>query len=194
MKDELNVKLLKEGNDKAFKQFYEEYVVYFNKLALSSFGYIIKWIPLDDLIDEAFFISLNAINEYDEEKDASFKSFITLCVIRGWNKLYHKSKKSTVDNKVMVSLDDCVVKEEIKLTYYDILADPKAVIPSEMIKHEEEINRIFSIIKDSKIDHISEIINMRYMGYSSQEISEILNIPVRKINNSLYRVRKILKS
>ena len=134
--------------------------------------YVNNKIEYEDLIQEGMIGLIMAINGYDERKNVLFSTYAYLCIdkrIKNYiKKMNNKNNKMYLDNNI-----ECIDKKEpinelIEQEFFDSI-----------IKFKNNLNFIESIVFDLKIN-----------GYSYNQISSILEIPEKKVDNILFKIRK----
>lgn len=139
----------------------------------------------EDLIQEGLIGLLDAIEGFDENKGSSFEAYAVTCI----------------NNRIYSVLRDSTRKKNIPLNEYLSLSDesesypglPFAPSPEELVVWREEINRIYSMIKDKLSVAEKKVLSLYLQGYSYTAIAELLSIPVKSVDNALQRARKKLK-
>ncbi len=192
MEDGNLVKLAKQGNEKALVTLTKKYRPYFKSLALTKFNYILELVSLDELIQEALIVMLVAIDRYDPNREASFKTFTTFCVGRKWRNLYRDAKRKATNYGTVISLDQVYVREDSEYSYYDLIPDQKTIDPNDQLLFIERIDEMLEIVDHCRIKYAKEVISMLMLGYSRKEIGEALDITEKRVGNIIYRIRKLL--
>lgn len=146
----------------------------------------------NDLMQEANVAFTDAINNYDQEKEASLKTFISLCVERKLINVIEKSK--TQKSKILLeslSLDYDYNNEGLPLkdVIGDISSDP-------LIKYSEKesINALKDMIKNNLSELEIEVFSYMINGLNYTEIARILDKSPKQIDNTMQRVRGKVKN
>lgn len=127
---------------------------------------------MDDLIQEGNIALLQAIQKYSPDNNASFKTFAITCIKRRLFDLIRKNKQ-----KIFEDIDNFEITNSSTDPYYEVLA-----------------KEIMRTIDDVSTDIEKKIINMFLDGFSYKEIAKTLNVPEKKVDNSLQKIRKTLKN
>ena len=138
----------------------------------------------EDLVQEGMIGLYKAIQTFDESKQASFKTFATLCInsqiqmtIRNANR-----SKSKLLNEIM--LED----NEEKM-YLVVSMEPN---PEDKVINQED----FNYVKNEIISKLSllekQILKQFLLGKNYAEIAQILCIDKKSVDNGLNRIRKKL--
>lgn len=179
------VYLVREESEEAIDIIMDKYEPIIRNMA-SYYYDNFKFIKLDleDLIQEGRIGLLYAIRHFSETRNALFYSFAILC-IKGKmvNQLkYGCSKKNYIDF-VSFSYDElfansaCCAVDEIN-ELIDICD-----LQEKIIRFKYELNFDYSIIFELKIN-----------GFSYKEISKLLEIDLKRVDNCLYNIRKKFKN
>ena len=141
-----------------------------------------------DLYQEALLGFTDAINRYDEKKDASLPTFISLCVerrIRVILRKYNNSKSKIVNDTI--SLD--ALKEDTTKE----LQDKNDTDPLISISDEEGLNELESKINEILSDREQEVYKLLIKGFDIREISTKLDKSYKQVDNTIQRIRDKIK-
>lgn len=146
-------------------------------------------IDIEEVKQEANLAFSYAIHNFNEEKDASLSTFITLVVERKIRKVIkgHETLKSKVHSEILslngnntdVSLENFIGDET-----YEPLKKLENIDTLEYINSE-----VKSLLSDSEL----EVYNLMLEGLNYHEIAEILNKTPKQIDNTIQRIRIKLK-
>ncbi len=172
---------LKEAVDIIIERFYPMVV------KISS-NYYAPWAEDEDIIQSGLVGLLKAIYYYNPGKskfstfawrsiDSEIKSFLT----------YLNRKKNQVLSDAL-SIDGLNVENEDEESAYSFGAD------GENVSRYAVSSYIMESVKDKLKDIEKEIFSMWINGYSYSEISENLNINQKKVDNTVQKVKRLLKS
>ena len=137
-----------------------------------------------------------AVRDYNEEKNASFRSFAELCVNRQMItaiKAATRQKHQPLNS--YVSLNKPVYEEESEQTYMDFLQSNSGSLlnPEALLIGQE--NKSF--LEDQMVKNLSSfetrVLVLYLQGRSYFEISRVLDKPEKSIDNALQRVKKKLE-
>lgn len=141
-------------------------------------GYARDYAEPEDLAQEGFLSFLNAVDSFDPNRGAKFSSFADVCVTNGIRNAALKLKKNAGENhgseleengETISSPENIWFEKEKMLGVY-------GEIESLLTKREWDIFRLYLV------------------GLSYGEIAERLDIPVKSVNNAVFRVRKKLRA
>lgn len=136
----------------------------------------------DDFVQEGLFSLIQAIKTYDETKEASFSTYVSICVRRRLLSIV-KVRKKDFPNDVLVSLNnnnevlnlggsDCVEDELVNRDAYEILM--------------KKINNVLSPFEQS-------VFNCYLDVFTYEEIALALGTTPKSVDNALQRIRKKLR-
>lgn len=187
--DESIVKMAQEGSSTAY-----EYLIgkYKDLVKVKSKSYYIAGADNEDVIQEGMIGIFKAVRDFDEEKDASFRTFAELCInrqilnaIKGANRQKHQILNESV------SLSAGEDGEEEHSSLADRIAsanpdtDPEAMmLMREVVEYLKENNQdIFSPLE-------SQIWNEMLKGKSYREIAFTLRKTTKTVDNAIQRIKR----
>ena len=186
--DNMLIDMLSDANEDVRDSLYEKYLPTV-KFVVKKFMVSAKRLGLEqsDLMQEANVAFTDAINTYDQSKDASLQTFIVICVQRRLSNVISKAQtiKSKMDQQNL-SLDYDYDEEgrPLKEVLGSDLTDPSLTF-SEKETMEELKRKIKEQLSPLELEVFSYMIN----GLNYQEIAEILDKSPKQIDNTMQRVR-----
>ncbi|WP_405727789.1 RNA polymerase sporulation sigma factor SigH [Anaerotignum sp.] len=192
-KDEELVLMAQNGDDTA-----QEYLLdkYKSLVRAKSRAYFLIGADSEDIIQEGMIGLYKAVRDYNEERNASFRSFAELCVNRQMItaiKAATRQKHQPLNS--YVSLNKPVYEEESEQTYLDFLQSSSSSLlnPEALLIGQE--NKSF--LEDQMVKNLSSfetrVLVLYLQGRSYFEISRVLDKPEKSIDNALQRVKKKLE-
>lgn len=186
--DEQLVKMAQEGSETAQEILLEKYKGFVKK---KTKDYYIAGGDGEDLVQEGMIGLFKAIQNYDENRDASFRTFAELCVnnqissaIKKANRLKHQPLNESI------SFSKEVEGDGMDTTLGDMIQASSQHEPEELVLMRE----IVKVLKNSDGDMFSElewqVWNETLKGKSYQEIAEHLDRSPKSIDNALQRIKK----
>lgn len=180
-------------NEEATDLLYEKYK-YIIDILLSKYRAVLKYHNLDvlEVRQDAIIAFMDAINNYNQEKNASLPTFITICVNRKIQNVIRKS--STIKETVLresFSLD-YTYGDDDETTLADIIIEENSN-PELKVINKENYNILVSKIDESLSPFEKEVFDLMINNFQMEEISELLNEPVKKIYNTAHRIRDKIK-
>ena len=192
-KDEELVLMAQNGDDGA-----QEYLLdkYKSLVRAKSRAYFLIGADNEDIIQEGMIGLYKAVRDFNEEKNASFRSFAELCVNRQMItaiKAATRQKHQPLNS--YVSLNKPVYEEESEQTYMDFLQSSSGALlnPEALLIGQENKN----FLEDQMVKNLSSfetrVLVLYLQGRSYFEIAHVLDKPEKSIDNALQRVKKKLE-
>lgn len=180
--------LIGEQNEKASDLLYEKYKNVIDLKAKKYLKYGKKMgLEYNDLFQEGMLGLSEAINSFDDSKNAQFKTFANLCIERQMFSLLKKAsrKKHSLLNESL-SLDEKINDEDI--TLLDIVPE-KGANPSEMLEYIESKKEIFEFVEKSFTPLEKEVFELKLVGFDYNEIAKLLDKSYKSIDSALQRIK-----
>ena len=183
--------MIRENNDEAINNMYEKYKPLIKRLSLSFFmKYKHIGIDYDDLYQEGMYGLSEAIANYNINESNLFYTFAVICIKREMQRLIIKSNryKNNVLNYAM-SLDTIISDEGLILE--DVIYDEDQIVDKYVFDIYEKKN-----ILDLKYllkDVYSWVFELKINGFSNTDISVLLDITYKDVDNYLRSIKKNLK-
>ncbi|MBQ7757870.1 RNA polymerase sporulation sigma factor SigH [Anaerotignum sp.] len=192
-RDEELVLMAQNGDDAA-----QEYLLdkYKSLVRAKSRAYFLIGADSEDIIQEGMIGLYKAVRDYNEERNASFRSFAELCVNRQMItaiKAATRQKHQPLNS--YVSLNKPVFEEESEQTYMDFLQSSSSALlnPEALLIGQENKN----FLEDQMVKNLSSfetrVLVLYLQGRSYFEIAHVLDKPEKSIDNALQRVKKKLE-
>lgn len=143
---------------------------------------------LEDCIQILWVCFLNSIDKFDETKEKSFVSFLVVC-FNSKIKNHIRDLKRKNGKLYSVSIDT-KLKENENFSYIDILEDKE----NSLEKKYEMNEAVDSLYQTVDINDFERQVFVLYLyGYEYKEIGKILNCPTKKIDNTIKKVKEVIK-
>lgn len=141
-------------------------------------GYARDYAEPEDLAQEGFLSFLNAVDSFDPNRGAKFSSFADVCVTNGIKNAALKLKKNAGE------------------THGSELEENGETIssPENIWFEKEKMLGVYGEIESLLTKREWDIFRLYLVGLSYGEIAERLDIPVKSVNNAVFRVRKKLRA
>ena len=149
-----------------------------------------KKLDYDDIEIECLLVLENVIDNFNQDKDSSFKSYLWIClnskmkdILRSYN-----SKKNEVYKKI-ISLDSEINGIKMEDTIYN----NKDLVEFNVNFDGIDFSNIYSLVdgKFSKFEFL--IFDCLIKGYSPDEISLLVEVDRKIIYNTIYRLKSKIK-
>lgn len=191
-KDEELVTLVREGHDYALDFLLNKYKKLVEK---KSKSYFLMGAGRDDLIQEGMIGLFKAVRDYRHDSTASFFSFADLCITR---QIITAVKASTRQKHMplntYVSLNKPAFEEgSDKTALLDLMPSKKILDPEELLIGEESLHLIEEELEDKLSKFEKEVLKLYIDGVGYVEIAQVINKPVKSIDNALQRIKKKLE-
>ena len=135
---------------------------------------------IDDLVQEGMIGLYKAIKTFDDSKNASLKTFATLCIKRQIQSTVKKS--NALKNNVFNDLFDDKILEIIDRPSAKENPEERAISKQ---KYEYINNEIHSKLSNFE----REVLKKYLAGLSYNDISKEFNVTIKSIDNALSRIR-----
>lgn len=186
--DEDIVRMAHEGSDTAYSFLIKKY----KKLAKTiAQKYYIAGGDNEDLVQEGMIGIFKAIRNFDEDEDASFRTFVELCITRqiqtaitGANRQKHK----VLNESISLSAGE---NDDSESSLKDTLAADSASFDPEEIMVLRDLFERLKTGSDSLFSPMEKIIWEELLkGKSYIEISEELDKSPKAVDNAIQRIKK----
>jgi RNA polymerase sporulation-specific sigma factor len=146
----------------------------------------------EDLLQEGMIGLFKAICDYDASKDASFKSFSSICITRQLSTAFKSAtRQKHMPLNTSISLNIPINEgEEETITLMDTLKAGDESNPEDFMIHKEELSRLKKHIKESLSPLEWKVITLHTQGKDYHEIAKEMNKPIKSIDNALQRIKR----
>lgn len=190
--DEELIKKIKIGDESAETELFSRYKDLVVKIAR---GYFIVGGDLEDLVQEGMIGLYKAIKGFSDEKEASFKTFAVLCIkhqIQTAIKHANTNKNKPLSSAVSFqSFTENGTSENLDFLPIALVLEDT---PEEKIIDKENFKSLNEKIKSLLSPLEFKVLKLYLQGYSYKEISSVLAVSSKSIDNSLSRIKTKLKS
>lgn len=147
----------------------------------------------DDLIQEGMIGLYKAIKSYNASKEASFKTFATLCVrsqIQSAITAFNRKKHSPLNDYLSIYADSDETGTGVisEIVSKDTMANPEKVVLARENKKDVDV-KLFSVLSEFE----RQVLDLFLDGLSYAEMSEITGKSEKAIDNGLQRIRAKLR-
>lgn len=183
MTDEQLIRDLRAGERKIIDYIMDKYKFLVKKKAKAMF---LLGGENDDLIQEGMIGLFKAVQDYDENQEASFYSFADLCVSRQMYTAMEASKRQKhIPLNSYISLYD----EGEDQPLIETIQSVKDRNPEEMFLDKEYLETIRSELEKSLSDLENRVFYLHMQGIDYQTIAKLLNKSCKSIDNALQRIK-----
>lgn len=188
--DEELVLLAQKGNKEA-----SEFITakYFSYVRNKSRAYYLVGGEVEDIIQEGLIGLYEAIKDYSPDKQASFKTFMDICVTRQiMTAIKTASRQKHIPLNTYVSLNKPLFNDETDKSYEDILLLSRKEDPESLYLDHEKTTEINKEIRNSLSNFEYEVLKLYLQGVSYMNIAKVLEKEEKAIDNAIQRIRKKL--
>ena len=189
--DEELIELVNEKNEDASNMLYEKYGyivdIILNKYKKGAFYFSVD---MNELTQEAMVGFSDALVSYNQDSNASLKTFITLCVERRVRNFIRKH--DTIKHQMLkeaYSLDTPVYDG---VTLGEAIPS-KTSNPEDKIVQEETVSEIRKKIEENLSPFEKDVLELMINDFTEKDIASILNISLKQVYNCVSKIRLKLK-
>ena len=197
LNSETEIKLLemaKQHDDAAYEKLFYLYRGMINAICRSHALTGFPLITHDEAMQAARIGLMSAINYYREDRGVSLKNFARLCCgreIRKWMK--RESVYHFPNNRTMASLDS-TLKDDDTVYLSDMIAGKRIAQrrPDDILNVKTLYQEILKTIS-SRTGFDEKVFKLYLDGYTYQEMAKMLGVEKKKIDNTVYRIKKKIR-
>lgn len=180
---ELNILMkAKAGDNESFEILLKKYEKY---IYMNTKGYFLADGEREDLVQEGIIGLLKGIKSYDSEREASFKTFVIMCMRR---QIITAIKSSNSKKNKFINLSKIETDESIKEEYVE-----KSPNAEEIFLYKELMEEFKEYTKEHFSDLEKEVLEKLFLGYGYGEIAEKLGKSPKVIDNAYQRIKNKVK-
>lgn len=132
---------------------------------------------------------------YREDLDTTFEVYARSCIIKKMKSLLKKQYTFfTRYEKKAISLDRIVNYDDSR-TYGELIADQRVEYSPQKAQYLEKVwELVYAIIQNETSERDQKIFHLVLLGYPEKEVALMLNISIKCVYNSVYRVMSKLRA
>jgi len=183
------VRLAKAGKADATRTILTRYQRF---IRMKASSYFIAGGDCDDLVQEGNIGLYKAIRDYREDRPASFRSFVELCVTRQIItaiKTACRQKHSPLNSYVSFSYTRAGSEQEGR-TLADIIPSGRTSDPVQQVISSEEIQSLVGCLQQLLSPLESDVLRHYLSGLSYEDISEVIEHDTKTVDNALQRIKR----
>ncbi|NCC78546.1 MAG: RNA polymerase sporulation sigma factor SigH [Clostridia bacterium] len=190
LSDEEIVRLAQNGDKSASEFITAKYLPYVRN---KSRAYFLVGGEVEDIMQEGLIGLYEAIKDFSDGRQASFRTFMDICVTRQiMTALKAASRQKHIPLNTYVSLNKPVYVEDTNKSYQDMLVTSKTDDPESLYIDGEKTEEISKEIRNSLSDFEYRVLRLYLQGVSYLKIANVLNKEEKAIDNAIQRIRKKL--
>ncbi len=162
----------------------------YRPLIISISNKMIKYceggVDLNDLVQEGMLGLSDAINSFDDNKEANFGTYAKICIQRKINSLVKSTRRYKhrfLNESFALEVDDTILNK------YLIDKNDPSVIIEEWELQQEIIKKLYAVLTAFE----REVFNLKKDNFNYKEIAEILEKDPKSIDNTIQRIKFKLK-
>lgn len=141
-------------------------------------------IPDEDLVQEGMLGFLDAVKSYDPSRNVPFRSFAETCInnrIVSAVRLNYNNKNAALSSALSFEDDDSDMR--------DANSDPALII-----SEKDESEYLNNLLNSGLSELERKVVHLRLKNLSYSQISKILGINEKSIDNALQRIKKKMRA
>lgn len=179
-----------EGIEEAYDVLFKKYDSLINNAAAKMLKHCKgTGIEFSDLIQEGMVGLSNAVNNFDENKEASFYTYAKMCIERNiisYVICQRRSKHRFLNESVSYENND----ENYK---YEAVMTDNTFNPEEQVILKEQTKLLYDKVSKRLTETEIEVFELKQSGFNYKEIARILNKSDKSVDNTLTRIKAKLK-
>lgn len=182
-----------EDNEDAKDILFEKYKYVIN-IVIKKYSFMASQYSIDskELYSEALLGFTDAVNDYKDDKNAVFPTFLSLCVGRRLKKaIVHASAKKNKILNESYSLDKIYDKSGVPLI--ELIKDDNNSDPLFHISEEEHFNELVIKIKKELSEFECQVFDLMLNDFNYVEIAGLLEKTPKQIDNTIQRIKSKAK-
>lgn len=146
-------------------------------------------VEVKDLVQEGMLGLNDAINNFNDSYDTCFYTYALKCI--NSRIISCITKAGRVKNRVLN--DSVTIDISDKTNNFGKEFIDNSYNPEKILINEENESEILKIIDDCLSENEKQVINLKINGFNYREIAEILEKPVKVIDNTLQRAKSKIR-
>lgn len=184
---------ISESNEQASEIIYRKYAPLINNTAKRMYSYCKNaGLELNDIIQEGMLGLNQAINTYDEKKQASFYTYAKTVIERKLISLvisHNRLKHRFLNQSLSIEQPD----EDGEVGKLEFLLKDEKANPEDQLIGRERAKELISRIKEMLTDLELQVFELKINSFNYREIAEILDKDPKTIDNALQRIKNKAK-
>ena len=190
MKDSKIIEEIKQGDEYALTYLLKKYQELVN---MKINKYFMIGAEKEDIAQEGMIGLYKAIQNYNPEKQNSFKSFANMCIERQLItaiKTSNRQKHLPLNSYLSLNTSAYDNNDESSVELIDTFNGKQSEDPLEMMMQKEHFAEVENAVNKSLSQFEKQVLDKFMKGKSYVRIAEELNSPVKSVDNAIQRIRK----
>lgn len=186
--DETLIEIYRVGNEAAIEVLFERYKNLVKKKAKAMY---LAGGDSDDLIQEGMIGLYKAVRDFDESREASFKTFASMCINRQLiTAVTASNRKKNMPLNTYVSFDlPAYTDEDNEMRLVDVLKPETEQNPEKLLIDREYTEDFKEKLFESLSNFEKQVLKLYIEDKDYREIARIMNKTPKSIDNALQRIR-----
>lgn len=177
--------MIRQQDEMAFQYLFKKYEYYLKALIAENWKCSFSLFDESDLLQLSYLKVLDAVDCYRENKDCSFLTYMTLCVVRYLAGL----RRMEIRHKPPFSLQN-EIREASRVVYEDRLENNQRLYePSYYIEFKSLLEKTKEFM-NSLNEKDKKVWECLTAGLSYKEAAKRLEITTKAYDNAVYRIKK----
>lgn len=192
--DEELLYLMRCGNETAQRCLYERYYQYLQRWAAVHIGQLNSVFGWEDLLQEGMTILFRVFDTFREDKETSLKTYANIVTKRRFVTCISQNciKKSLQDYET-ISFDQPYNHDD-GIRYDEVIKNPQdRYNPSIYMLVKEKGVQYKKVLDDSLSLRERTVMSYIQKGYTQEEVSQKLELPLKSVYNTIYRYHQKMK-
>ena len=190
MEDSKIIEEIKQGDEYALTYLLKKYQELVN---MKINKYFMIGAEKEDIAQEGMIGLYKAIQNYNPEKQNSFKSFANMCIERQLItaiKTSNRQKHLPLNSYLSLNTSAYDNNDESSVELIDTFNGKQSEDPLEMMMQKEHFAEVENAVNKSLSQFEKQVLDKFMKGKSYVRIAEELNSPVKSVDNAIQRIRK----
>ncbi len=190
MEDSKIIEEIKQGDEYALTYLLKKYQELVN---MKINKYFMIGAEKEDIAQEGMIGLYKAIQNYNPEKQNSFKSFANICIERQLItaiKTSNRQKHLPLNSYLSLNTSAYDNNDESSVELIDTFNGKQSEDPLEMMMQKEHFAEVENAVNKSLSQFEKQVLDKFMKGKSYVRIAEELNSPVKSVDNAIQRIRK----
>ena len=186
--DETLIDIYRVGNEAAIEVLFERYKNLVKKKAKAMY---LAGGDSDDLIQEGMIGLYKAVRDFDESREASFKTFASMCINRQLiTAVAASNRKKNMPLNTYVSFDlPAYTDVDNEMRLVDVLKPETEQNPEKLLIDREYTEDFKEKLFESLSNFEKQVLKLYIEDKDYREIARIMNKTPKSIDNALQRIR-----